>query len=209
MSLRHAGMFGLVALALVSLWLLFVGPQQILGLDTGHIGFVLMSVTAWGSLYGLYRWPRNELDTVISPGEWRAWIGTLFMAMLTTYMLAAAYVSKGASLAESPYAGRVGGNVAMMFIAWIVVYSVLEKRWQGQVLEDERDREINRIAGSWGSGALAACIIGIAVTLGLSPAEKLAWAKPPMIAHMLIFSLLWGALVQCAVTAIQYWRDRR
>jgi len=209
MSIRSASILGLMALALFSLWLLLAGKQRVLGIDSGPAGFALMMLTAWGSLYALYRLPRRDFENAVSPGEWRAWIGTVFMAQLTAYMLLTAYSSRGASLIESPYTGAVGRNVAMMFIAWIVVSWIMDQRLAGQVQEDERDREISRIANSWGSTALAFCVVGMAVTLGLSPAEKLEWAKPPMIAHMLIFSLLWGALVQYAVTAIQYWRDRR
>jgi len=42
----------------------------------------------------------------------------------------------------------------------------------------------------------------------LSPIEQLTWAKPPMVAHLLIFSLLWAGLVENVVATIQYWRDR-
>jgi hypothetical protein len=35
-----------------------------------------------------------------------------------------------------------------------------------------------------------------------------AWATPLVTAHLLVFALLWGALVEYAVSAAMYWRDR-
>lgn len=209
MNKRSAGLLGLAGIAIFALWLLLAGPGHLLGIDTGKVGFALLMATAWGALYALYRWPRGELDGPVSPGEWRAWIGTVFMAQLTAYVLVHTLPFSAASLLESRDVRAIGGNVVMLIIAWLVVSSVLQSRWKGRVQEDERDREIDRIAASWGSGALSFCIIGIAVMLGLTPPEKLEWATPHNIAHLLIFSLLWGGLVHYATTAIQYWRERR
>ena len=46
-------------------------------------------------------------------------------------------------------------------------------------------------------------------TTGFSPAAKLAWAPPPMVAHLLIVGLVLSCLVEYGVTAVSYWRDRR
>lgn len=209
MNNRSVGLLGLAALAILALWLLLAGPGHLMGIDTGKAGFALLMATVWGSLYALYRWPRGELDGAVSPGEWQAWIGTIFMAQLTAYVLVQSLGFSGAPLLENPDARAIGGNVVMLIIAWLVVSSVMRSRWKGRVQEDERDREIDRVASDWGSGALAVCIIGIAVMLGISPAEKLAWATPLKIAHLLVFALLWSGLVRYAATAIQYWHERR
>lgn len=209
MNKRSAGLLGLAGLAIFALWLLLAGPGHVLGLDAGKAGFALLMATAWGALYALYRWPRGELEGPVSPGEWKAWIGTVFMAQLTAYVLVQTQLFAGTTLLHSADARAIGSNVAMLVIAWLIVSSVLQSRWKGRVQEDERDREIDRIAANWGSGALTVLIIGIAVMLGLSPAHKLEWATPLRIAHLLIFALLWSGLVHYATTAIQYWRDRR
>jgi uncharacterized membrane protein len=209
MSMRVLGTLGLASLAILALWLLLADPDRILGIDTGNAGMVLLMAVAWGSLYALYRLPRGELDMAISPGEWRAWIGVLFMAQLIVYLLLKSHVFVGAPLMHNPDASAVGRNVVMLLIAWAIVSQVMSDRWKGLVLEDERDREIDRVASSWGSGALTVTVIGVAVTLGITPTEKLEWAKPLMVAHVLVFCVLWGTQVNYTVAAIQYWRDRR
>ena len=86
---------------------------------------------------------------------------------------------------------------------------VLGARWKGRVQEDERDREIEKRAAGWGRGALIACIVGLALMLAFSPAERLAWATHFMIANLLVFALMWGWLCEYVATAMLYWRDRR
>ena len=53
------------------------------------------------------------------------------------------------------------------------------------------------------------CRLALAVTLGLSPVERLAWATHFMIANLLVFALMWGWLCEYVATAMLYWRDRR
>ena len=52
-------------------------------------------------------------------------------------------------------------------------------------------------------------VFGIVVTLGITPADRLAWATPVAVAHLLVFTLVWHCLVEYFVTAVSYWRDRR
>src|SRR3546814_15938888 len=89
-----------------------------------------------------------------------------------------------------------------------VLSSVVASRWKGQVQEDERDREIARHASGWWRGALIVFLVGLAVMLGFSPAERLHWASHMMIANLLVLALMWGCLVEYAATAVVYWRDR-
>lgn len=201
-------LLGLLVVALLALWLLLAGGDRVLGLDTGKLGFAALVTLAWGSLYAVYRLPRGEADAAIAPGEWQAWIGLVFMAQLLTYLLLKSDVLLHAPVWHNVQARTVGNHVVMLFVAWLVISQVMKARWQDKVQEDERDREIARVAASWSSGALTFCVIGVAVTLGLSPAEKVAWATPPAIAHMLVFALLSAGLISHAAAAIQYWRDR-
>lgn len=209
MLLRRWGMLGLLLVAGLALWLLLAGPGRLLGIDTGNAGMVLLVGTAWVSLYAIRQMPRGDLDKAASPAEWRAWIGFGFTAIAVVYFLAKAHVFKDAGLLHNPDANAVGRNLVMLLIAWAVLSSVLASHWKGQVQEDERDREIATRAGGWGRGALTACIIGIAVMLSFSPGDRLQWATHFMIANLLVFSLMWGFLVEYAATAILYWRDRR
>ena len=201
------GLAGLVVLAGVAFWLLLAGPKNVLGVDPGGFGFGLLVLVAWAAVYGISAAPRTELDEAVSPGEWRAWVGFGFTLVVMAYLLAKADLIAGAQ--DLRDLGRVGRNVVLLLITWAVVAQVLEWRWTGKVLEDERDRDIEVRAAGWGRGALVFGVFGIVVTLGITPADRLAWATPVAVAHLLVFTLVWHCLVEYFVTAVSYWRDRR
>lgn len=201
------GLAVLVALAGIASWLLLAGPDRILGLDSGNVGVVLAAAVAWGALYGVSVAPRGELDDAVSPGEWKAWIGLGITSLVAVYLLAKADVI--AAAADHRELGAVGRSVVMLLIAWGVLSYQMESRWKHQVIEDERDREIESRAAGWARVALVFSLIGLVVMFGLSPAERLGWATPMVIAHLLIFALVWSSIVEYAVIGICYWRDRR
>jgi hypothetical protein len=201
------GLAGLVALAIVAFWILLAGPDEILGIDLGGFGIGLSALVAWAAIHGITVAPRGELDETVSPGEWKAWVGLGFSVLVAGYLLAKSDVI--ASVSDYRDLGRIGRNVVLLVIAWAVVSHVLAWRWKGGVIEDERDREIEARATSWGRGATVFVVFGIAVVLGLSPASRLAWATPILVAHMLVFALIWGSIMEYVVTAFSYWRDRR
>jgi hypothetical protein len=200
------GLGGVVALALVAFWVLLAGPEEILGLDLGGFGIGLSALVAWLAIYGISAAPRGELDDKVSPGEWKAWIGLGFTALVAGYLLAKGDVI--ASVSDYRDLGRIGRNIVLLLIAWGVVSYVLSWRWKDAVLADERDRDIEVRAAAWGRMATTVAVIGLAVTLGLTPAARLAWATPIVIAHLLIFALLASCLVEYAVTGLAYRRDR-
>lgn len=201
------GLAGLVVLAGLAFWLLLAGPRDVLGVDPGGFGFGLLVLVAWTAVHGISVAPRGELDDAVSPGEWRAWIGFGFTLVVAGYLLAKADVIAGAD--DMRDLGRIGRNIVLLLITWAVIAQVLRWRWQGRVLEDERDRDIEVRAAGWARGALVFCVIGLAVMFGFTPAARLAWATPIMTAHLLVFALVWHGLVEHAVAAISYWRDRR
>lgn len=208
MQTRSWQVAGLAALALPALWLLLAGPAQVFGVDAGKFGMALLVTATWGSLLALSMLPRGESEAVISPGEWKAWIGSAFMLMAVAYFLSSYEIFVGAGLGD-PDARAVASNLVMLLVAWAVLSQVMASRWKGAVEEDERDREIARNAAGWGRGALIASIVGFALMLGFSPAEKLQWATHFMLANLLVFALMWGWLVECVATAVMYLRDRQ
>lgn len=201
-------LIGAMLVSAVALWLLLAGPARVLGFDGGHVGIVLLMATAWVSLYRISRTSRDQLEGMASPGEWRAWLGLGFMLVAVVYFLVKAQVFQRMAAWNDPDAAAAARNLVMLLIAWAVLANVLAWRWKGAVREDERDREIEKQAAGWGRGALIFCIVGIAAMLGFSPAEKLQWAKPFVIANLLVFALMWGWLCEYAATALMYWRDR-
>ena len=200
------GLAGVVLLALVAFWVLLAGPEELLGLDLGGFGIGLSALVAWLAIHGITAAPRGELDEQVSPGEWKAWIGAAFSALVAGYLLAKSSVI--ADAADLHDLGRIGRNIVLLLVAWVVVSQVLQWRWKGAVLADERDREIEARGATWGRSATVVAVIGIAATLGLTPAARLAWATPIAIAHLLVFALVASCLVEYVVTGVAYWRDR-
>ncbi len=209
MMLRRWAWLALLVSAGLALWLLLAGPSRVFGFDPGKWGMFLLVATAWISLYGVSRIPKGELEAAVSPGEWRAWVGSGFTLVAIVYFLSNISVFQHGPASGNSDASAVAGNLVMLLIAWTVLSSVMSARWKGVVQEDERDREIEKKASGWGRGALMVFIIGLAVMLGFSPAAKLEWASHFMIANLLVFALMWGWLCECVATAVMYWRDRR
>ena len=208
MMLRRWGWLALPVCAGLALWLLLAGPSKVLGFDPGKLGMFLLVATAWVSLYGVSRIPKGELEAVVSPGEWRAWVGSGFTLIAIVYFLSSISLFQRGPAWGNPDASAVARNLVMLLIAWTVLSSVMNARWKGVVQEDERDREIEKRASGWGRGALMVFIIGLALMLGFSPAAKLEWASHFMIANLLVFALMWGWLCEYVATAAMYWRDR-
>ncbi len=209
MTLHGWGWASLLLMAGLALWLLLAGAGDLLGVDIGSLGMALLITTAWVSLTAVSRIPRGELEQGIAPGEWKAWIGTVFMGVATLYFAKTLPGFQSESIPDVPSARVVVRNLVMLLIAWTVLSRVLASRWQGRVQADERDREIEARAVGWGRGLLIVAVVTLAVTLGLSPAERLDWATPFMIGNLLILLLMCGWLVEYATTAALYWHDRR
>ncbi|MGD9584928.1 MAG: hypothetical protein AB7V26_14830 [Lysobacterales bacterium] len=201
------GLAVLVALAGIALWLLLAGPDRLLGLDSGNLGVALAATVAWGSIYGVSVAPRGALEESVSPGEWDAWIGLGFTVLVAVFLLAKADVI--AAAADRRDLGAIGRSIVMLLIAWGILSWTLASRWRQQVTEDERDREITVRAAGWGRGALVFGVIGLIVLFGFSPADRLSWATPLVVAHLLILVLVAGSIVEYAVIGASYWRDRR
>lgn len=201
--------WGLMLVAGCALWLLLAGPKQLLGWDAGNLGMVLLVASTWGLLYSVSRLPREALARSASPAEWKARVGAGFTLIAMIYFFAKMHVFDDAPIPHNPDATAVGRNLVLLLIAWAILSSVLASRWKGLVEKDERDREIMVQAAGWGRGALIFSIVGVAVMLSFTPAEKLEWATPLMIGNLLIFALMWGWLCEYAAILAHYWKDRR
>ena len=208
MQTRPWQVAGLAAIALPALWLLLAGPERVLGVDSGNAGMVLLVTAAWTSLLALSRLPRGEAERAIAPAEWKAWIGTGFMLVAMVFLATRAELFLGPS-ADRHTAQGVVRSLVMLLVAWAVLSRVVAARWAGAVDEDERDREIALRASGHGRNALVVAGIALAVSLGFSPPDRLAWATHFGIANLLVFGLMLGWLVEYAATALMYLADRR
>ena len=128
--------------------------------------------------------------------------------------VAVAYFASHLQLFDGTAAGEhaaraVAGRLVLLLVAWTVLSRVLASRWQSAVDEDERDRAIAGHAAGWWRGTAAVGVLVLAVTLGMSPPERLAWASHFMIANLLVLALMCAWTAECAATALLYLRDRR
>ena len=209
MDMRRLALPMLLAAAGLGLWMLLAGAESLFGLDLGSIVFAVLVLSAWGALHGVWRLSLTDAELQVSPAEWKAWIGTAFMAAAVAYFVARMHVFQTPSLADSPEAQQVGRNLVMLLVAWTVLSSTVGRRWKDRVQEDERDREIEREAAGWSRHAVTGMIVVLAVLLGISPADRLQWASLPMIANLLVLVLMVGCLVDNGASAVRHWLDRR
>ena len=197
-------MLGLAALA-TGLWLVFWPPTE--SAAWVAVGTPLLGGGSALVALQLVQWRTTGLERVAAPAEVNAWVMLLFLGATLAALLGSM---------DALAAGLVGGErkqlivkLSVLVIFYVVLAQVLRARRGAVVLEDERDREIRRLAAGWGRGALIFCIVGLIVLLGLSPQHKLQWATPTVIASHLLFVLMWGWLCEYAATVIYYWRDRQ
>lgn len=197
-------------LAGAGLWLFFCEGIELVGMSFGFVGVWLFVAAVWFFVDAIHRIPRSEAELAIAPGEWEAWVGTAFLsAVLAALVLEADAFAAQVPIQHNLEAGEAGRNIGMLFVAWVVLAYVLRQRWKGEVLVDERDRRIEQLSGGWGRCATTVAIIGIALMLGFSPTARLQQFSYPMLAQMLMATLLLGAWFDHAVAALLYWRDRR
>lgn len=197
-------------LAGFGLALFFSGEYRDLGLPLGWIGTFLFVVAVWFCVDALHRIPHSEEEAMIAPGEWQAWIGLAFAsAILVSCLFDAQILAAHVPIGRNPDAAAAGRGAGTLFVAWLVLAYVLDKRWAGRILADERDARIGVVAGRWGRVATAVCVIGVAVMLSFSDTERLQRLSYPLIGHMLMLSLLCGWWFDELATALMHWRDRR
>ena len=197
----------LILLAPVALGLMFVGPTNVFGIDTGIAGGTVVLAIGWATLYGWWR-VADDADALFSRGE-------LYAGIAFTFTLAIAVVfffkfrALGWSVESFSESGRsLGRAMVMLLIAWAVFRSVIEQRRGAQVARDERDRDIERRAQSHSHTALVVLLIALILHFGLFPERFVSPITGPNVAHWLIGALIVASLAEYVSTLVQYRRDR-
>lgn len=199
-------LFGLSIVSLVlGLWLIFWAPDGISFLRS-LLGGSLLGLGASQAAIQLWARPKTRLEDMTSPAEASAWISLICVGAITLYLLV--NTSTLAASGSGREAGQIGVRLMMILVFWMVISTVIRSRRGSAVLEDERDRAIDARAEAWARGAMTLCLISLVVMLGFSPAEKLRWATPTMLACQLLFVLLSASVVRNAVVVVMYWRAR-
>lgn len=196
-----------VFLAALAAWLQLGGVGQVAGVDAGSLGFALAVLLGLAAVHVLMTWPRSGFDEAISPGEWRAWGGLAAMVLV----MAGVVVESGELLGTlMPGDGeRIGRRILLAMVVLAAAGWLVDRRWKQRVQSDERDREIGARGVVWGRAALALSVFSLMLLLAASPAERLAWATHHAIAHLLVYAIVLGFVVEYAYAVVRYWRDRR
>jgi hypothetical protein len=199
-----------LVLAGVGLVLFFSGEFRNLGLPLGWFGLSLFIAAVWFCVDAVYRIPTSDAESAVAPGEWQAWIGVAFLgAVVVANFITLPAFAKHLPIGLNPEAGVAGRGVGMLLLSWWILAHVLERRWVGKVLVDERDRAIERIASIWARRAITIGVFAISLWLGFHNTEQLRQTSHPYIAQLLVTVLACGFWVDELVAAVLYWRDRR
>lgn len=199
---------GALLAAGLMLWALLAWSGPLFGVDLGYLGVMVLVAVAALALHAASRLQVPQVEHAISPGEWRAWIGVGFMLVALFYFGTNLQAMRAVDAPQAVHFNGIARKLVMLLVAWAILSQWLVSRWKDRVQADERDRIIEGEAASWGQGALVFSVAALAVMFGFSPAHRLQWATPLMIAHLLVFALMWGWLVEYVASAVMYWRDR-
>lgn len=197
----------LILLAPISLGLMFVGPSNVLGIDTGLFGGTVVLAIGWATLYGWWR-VADDADALFSRSELYAGIGftfTLAVAVVFFWKFRALDWNVESFMQAQRSMGRA---MVMLLIAWAVFRSVIEQRRGAQVDRDERDRHIQLRAQAHSHIALVVFVIALILHLGVYPERFVSPVTGPNVAHWLIGALILAALAEHASALMQYRRDR-
>ena len=202
----------LLPLSLLFAVVLFVLPDFALGIPGGLAVVVcawVVWISTWVSLLRVQ--PGDMIGAVLdgsSPGEQCAWVGAAFSAMILAYTIIWAPAMVVTNGGISPEATVIAKRIGTLVVLWMLAMHLLRKRWHDKVEADERDRVIAARGERWARMALSVFAISLAVTLAFTPAARLDWATPIMLASMLVMAVIGAALVEHVVVAAGYWRDR-
>lgn len=203
----------LVPLAAVAVYVLFIAPD----VDLGWIGSLLMLGGAWTVFYLLWRGPKlqaasgedeGEAPASMSAAERDSWVGLAFSAAILVYFALRASQMVAADGSMAPEASAIGQHIGILVIGWVVLSSILRHSQRDAVNEDERDKAIAQRATAWARMVLVVFVIGVAVTFAFTPQDHLQWAVPMVISNMMMFGLIMSCLIEYAVTALAYLRQR-
>lgn len=187
-------------------WLQLAAPDRILGLDAGGLGFAIVFLVALAAIYALRTWPRSGFDESLSPGEWRAW-GSLSGSLV---ILACVVVESGELMGvlRPGDLERIGRRISVLLLVIAAVAWMVDRRWKQRVQSDERDRDIAARAAVRGRATLAFAVFALVMLLAGSPAGNLAWASHMAIAHLLVYAIVLGFVVEYGYAVARYVRDR-
>ncbi len=191
---------------LVGVLLMTTTPNRWIGADLGVLGSSITLVSVWIALWLASR-QREESPSSVSLAEKENWVALFYTGALALFIASELdVIAQASSVYQLAGMGKV---IVATLIGWIVLSSVIRQRSSQRVKHDERDGELQRRADTVSHTAICVTVIGLAVTLGFSPANRLAWFTPLLIAHLLMLALIVASFTGHASAAWAYWNDRR
>lgn len=191
---------------LIGVLMLCATPNPWIDTDLGAAGSAISLISVWIALW-LASSQRETLPLDISLAEKENWISLFYTGALALFLASELDVI-GVASSPRQLAG-MGKVIVAMLIGWAVLSSVIRQRSSQRIKRDERDRQLQRHADAVSHTAICVIVVALALTLGLSPMNRLAWFTPLMIAHLLILALIVASVAGHSYAAWAYWRDRR
>ncbi|GMV29078.1 MAG: hypothetical protein AMXMBFR59_12030 [Rhodanobacteraceae bacterium] len=195
----------LAMLASAAIGVLLVGPWIDWPFPEGWIGVALMLAAAFAMRH---HWSRRAETRGDEPGEpeREVWHGLASTSLIGAQIATSLYLAGPALALHSSAAHHLGRTTWTLIGGAVISWFILHRR---EVQRDERDLAIVAGAHRISGHVLAVLIVGLAVTLGFTPPERLAPMSHVFLAHVLLLTLVVSSLVNHALQLWGYRRDAR
>lgn len=207
MAILHSRNIPSFCFALLALYLLWLAPDQIYGIDSGIAGSAILLGTAWLTLW-LWWGVRDLAAEYASLSQQLAGIGLVFSTAIGISFAMRLHASDWTLDATAASTWQMGRNVLLMLILWPVSAAVLRGLRRDEGIEDERDRAVAARAAAHGYTVLGIALVVLIVQLGFGGVEFQALATPLSIAHWLIGLLILATIGEHLSATLQYRRDQ-
>lgn len=191
------------ALAVVALYLMWLAPDRIYGIDSGALGSGILLATAWLVIWLWWR-VRDAAAEYASLGQQLAALGLFFSIAIGISFASRLHASGWTLDAAAADAWKLGRNVLLMLILWPISAAILRSLRRDDGIEDERDRAIAARASAHAYAVLAIALVALVVQLGFGGVAFQALATPFSIAHWLIGLLLLATVAEHLSATLQY-----
>lgn len=178
------------------------------GVDLGATGASVFMLSLAAAIVLLAMRGDQVFPQHMSVAERRAWVGTVFVAILLAAFVRELYLlSVDAGVPEGMgdlFARRFLERYVVVAIAWGVISHLIGRAEKG-VEADERDLRLRHRADRAGDWALTLIVINGIVVLASVPREFLSWWLAPIVlANVLIGLLIAKSLVEHVVLTLSY-----
>lgn len=203
MTILHPRNLPAGGLALLALYLMWLAPDRIYGIDSGALGSAILLGTAWLVIWLWWR-VRDLAVEYASLSQQLAVLGLVFSSAIGISFAMRLHANGWSLNAHAADTWQLGRNVLLMLILWPISAAILRSLRRDDGIEDERDRAIAARASAHAYAVLAIALVALVVQLGFGGAAFQALATPFSIAHWLIGLLLLATVAEHLSATLQY-----